>query len=186
MKAAKGLTLMETLIALAILGIAFSALLMSQIGNLRSSTQARWRSEAKAAAIQVLEQRISEILRIEPSADPRYQDKGSDSYWFIDYYYGCPTKVNPPSSTRGGSQSNLRAVTCSGAQSIGDIATSWSVAGEAGRLGEGLIAVQVTATHPRGPSVALLDYVSCYDVYPSPTVDTPIPCPVPTNTGGGR
>lgn len=186
MRRAKGLTLMETLIALAVLGIAFGALLMSQIGNLRTSAQARWRSEAKAAAIQVLEQRMSEILRIESSTDSRYWDKGSDSYWFIDYFYGCPTKVNPPSGTRGGNQANLRSVTCSGHQNIGEIGTTWTIAGQAGVLGEGLIAVSVTATHPRGPSITLQDYVSCYDVYPSPSVDTPVPCPVPTASGGGR
>ena len=182
----KGLTLVEVLIALAVLGIAFGALIMSQISNLRANAQARWLSETKAATIRVLEQQMSQILRVESSSDPRYQDKGTDSYWFIDYYYSCPTKVNPPSDIRQGSQTNLRPVSCRGTQEIGAITTNWTIEGQGGVFGEGLIKVSVTATHPRGPSLSLVDYISCYDVYPSPTVDTPVPCPRPTSTGGGR
>ncbi|RTH38540.1 prepilin, partial [Thermus scotoductus] len=68
----KGLTLVEVLVALAVLGLAFGALLMSQLSNLRANAQARFASDTKAAAVQVLEKLSAEVLKSEvvPATSP--------------------------------------------------------------------------------------------------------------------
>jgi len=185
-KKRQGLTLLETLIALAVLGIAFGALLMSQLSNLRVSAQSRYATDAKAAAVRVLEQKSSEVLKSEILMPPSvYIDDPSTnrSFYFVDYYYGCPSRVNPPPPLRGGSQDNLRQVTCSGQERQGNSTIDWLIFGESGTLGEGVLTIVVTATHDRGPKVTMGRRVTCYDVYPSPTQDKPAPCPPP---GGGR
>jgi prepilin-type N-terminal cleavage/methylation domain-containing protein len=183
----KGLTILEVLIALAVLGIAFSALLMSQLGSLRTSAQARFASDTKAFAVQVLERLSAQALRTEPvSANSPYADEERNgvyrSFYFIDYYYGCPTQVTPPNGS--GIRTALRTVRCSGQETSPEgIRADWDYIGEGGRSGEGVLTVVVTATHPRGPRVTVGRRITCYDVYPSPTHDRPRPCPEP---GGGR
>jgi prepilin-type N-terminal cleavage/methylation domain-containing protein len=190
----KGLTFVEVLIALAVLGIAFGALLMSQVSNLRANAQARFATDAKAAAVQVLEKLSAGVLKSEevPATSP-YKDAPLDpnnpsgnwrSFYFVDYYFSCPTLVAPSPKQRGGLVANLRpGLPCSGTETVGGIPVAWNVRGEGGTLGEGVVTVVVTATHPRGPKVTMGRRVTCYDVYPSPTQDQPAPCPPP---GGGR
>jgi prepilin-type N-terminal cleavage/methylation domain-containing protein len=190
----KGLTFVEVLIALAVLGIAFGALLMSQVSNLRANAQARFATDAKAAAVQVLEKLSAGVLKSEvvPATSP-YKDAPLDpnnpsgnwrSFYFVDYYFSCPTLVAPSPKQRGGLVANLRpGLPCSGTETVGGIPVAWNVRGEGGTLGEGVVTVVVTATHPRGPKVTMGRRVTCYDVYPSPTQDQPAPCPPP---GGCR
>ncbi|WP_448569350.1 type IV pilus modification PilV family protein [Thermus sp.] len=188
----KGLTILEVLIALAVLGIAFAALLTSQLTNLRTSAQARFASDTKAFAVQVLEKLSAEALKTENVSsdsdyvDEEYVDEDGNrfyrSFYFIDYYYKCPTRVTPPSGS--GIRTNLRSVTCSGQETSPEgIRADWDYIGEGGQFGEGVLTVVVTATHPRGPRVTVGRRITCYDVYPSPTHDKPRPCP---NPGGGR
>lgn len=182
----KGLTLLEVLIALAVLGIAFATLLTSQVGSLRASAQARFASDTKAYAIQVLETLSAEALKTETvSAGSPYKDEERNgihrSFYFVDYYYGCPTRITP--SMDSGIRTTLRSVTCSGQQSSESIRADWDYIGEGGRFGEGVLTVVVTATHLRGAQVTVGRRITCYDVYPSPTHDKPRPCPEP---GGGR
>lgn len=182
----QGLTLVETLIALAIVGIAFGALLTSQLSNLRASAQSRYATDAKAAAVRVLEERSAQVLRSEilnpPS--PYIDDPNTGrSFYFVDYFYGCPTPTTPPPALRQGSIANLRPVTCAQEERQGPIRVKWRILGEGGILGEGVVTIVVTAAHDRGPRVTMGRRVTCYDVYPSPTQDKPAPCPPP---GGGR
>ena len=182
----QGLTLLETLIALAVLGIAFGALLMSQLSSLRVSAQSRYATDAKAAAVRVLEQQSAEVLKSEilTPPDPKIDDPATGrSFYFVDYYYRCPTQVNPPLALRGGSAGNLRGVTCEGQGREGNVHVDWKILGEDGILGEGVVTIVVTAQHDRGPKVTVGLRVTCYDVYPSPTNDKPAPCPPPR---GGR
>ncbi|AFV76278.1 hypothetical protein YIM1640_01040 [Thermus oshimai] len=183
----KGLTILEVLIALAVLGIAFAALLTSQLSSLRASGQARFASDTKAFAVQVLEDLSAQALKTEEKPSPdAYTDEERNgvyrSFYFIDYYYRCPTAVTPPSGS--GIRTALRTVTCSGQRTSPEgIRADWDYIGEGGRFGEGVLTVVVTATHPRGPRVTVGRRITCYDVYPSPTHDKPRPCPEP---GGGR
>lgn len=190
----KGLTLVEVLIALAVLGIAFGVLLMSQVSNLRANAQARFTTDAKAAAVQVLEKLSAAVLKSEVvPATSSYKDAPLDpnnlsgdwrSFYFVDYYFSSPTKVNPSPKQREGLQTNLRlGLACSGTETVGGIPVAWNLRGESGIQGEGVVTLVVTATHPRGPKVTMGRRVTCYDVYPSPTQDQPAPCPPP---GGGR
>lgn len=186
----KGLTLVEVLVALAVLGIAFGALLTSQLSNLRANAQARFASDTKAAAVQVLEKLSAEVLKSEvvPATSP-YKDAPLESgnwrsFYFVDYYFSCPTRVSPSSRQREGREANLRpGLACSGTETVGGIPVAWSLWGESGIRGEGVVTLVVTATHLRGPKVTMGRRVTCYDVYPSPTQDQPAPCPP---LGGGR
>lgn len=198
----QGLTLVETLVALAVVGIAFGALLLSQVSNLRASAQSRYATDAKAAAVRVLEDRSAQVLRSEipsglaglPSdfcktnpSDTRCAQVDDPttgrSFYFVDYYYRCPTPVTPPPALRGGNANRLRQVDCVGTVQQGGIEVDWRIFGESGIRGEGVVTVVVTAQHPRGARVTMGRRVTCYDVYPSPTQDKPAPCPPP---GGGR
>lgn len=49
----KGFTIIEVLIAMAILGIAFTALLMNQLSNLRTTARMRLVTEIKSGVTQV-------------------------------------------------------------------------------------------------------------------------------------
>ncbi len=187
----KGLTVIEVLIALAVIAVAFAALAYVQVTNLHATARSRLTTEAKTVAANVLQARIDQILQVEKSGDSRYNDAstGYESYYFVDYYWSCLSSqtIQNPSGTR----TALRSVTCSdtGAEEAvqdGMVTPKWTIIGESGVGGEGVIDITVTATHSAGPAVTLSDRLSCYDVYPSPTIDTPAPCPVPTQTGGGR
>nr|WP_244187356.1 prepilin [Thermus tenuipuniceus] len=173
---------------------------MSQVSNLEASAQSRYATDTKAAAVRVLEEKSAEVLKSEvPSTlptsdfcktsptDPRcaqVDDPATGrSFYFVDYYYRCPTLVNPPQALRRGSASNLRPVSCSGTEQQGGIEVGWRILGESGIRGEGVVTVVVTAQHTRGARVTMGRRVTCYDVYPSPTQDKPAPCPPP---GGGR
>ncbi|MGQ9735841.1 MAG: prepilin-type N-terminal cleavage/methylation domain-containing protein [Thermaceae bacterium] len=187
----RGLTVVELLIAIAVIGLAFSALLSSQLSSLRTSAQARYASDAKAFAVEVLERKSAEVLRVEtvPPTSPYLDEEDTGrSFFFIDYYYGCPTPVTPPpgSSIRP----NLRRMECRGTEvNPAGIQADWAILGESsapnpwGVRAEGVVTLVVTARHPQGPQVTVGRRVTCYDVYPSPTHDKPRPCPEP---GGGR
>jgi len=190
-----GLTLIELLIALSVVGLAFAALLSSQLSSLRASDRARMASDTKAFAVSVLERRSAEVLKTETVDDksPYLDEAGTGrSFYFIDYYYGCPTLYLPPRTL--GIRTVLRNVVCKGRETSPDgIQAAWSILGESstpnpqynpqGIRAEGVVTVVVTARHPRGSQVTVGRRVTCYDVYPSPTHDKPRPCP---NPGGGR
>ena len=189
-----GLSLIEVLFALAVIGIAFVALAFSQLTSLRASVNSRFVTEAKAAATQVLEQQMAEVLKVvEVSSGSDKKDQewvNSDgevvyrSFYFIDYYYLCPE----PDTTNAPRTSFWDDVECEGEVELDDepMTVNWSIEGEGGVLGEGVVTVTVTARHDRDASITLVDVITCYDVYPSPTSDTPKPCPTPTADGGGR
>jgi len=207
MKNPRGITLVELLIALAILAVGFSALLYSQVYNLRASSGARTASETKAAANQVLEQKMAEVLVVQiddTGATPlgstnqitntAYIDESNatlsgkngvkQSFFFTDYYWSCPTVQTPPAGTLLPGRT-LRSVACSGSTTLNGISVNWRVAGLSGVMGEGVLDVVVTATHPRGATITVGNRVSCYDIYPSPSANAPKPCPTPYNPSNG-
>lgn len=195
MRRAKGLTIVEVLIALAIIAVAFAALAFAQLTSLKASSRSRLTSEAKTVAENVLEGQLKQVLKVDTgsSVQSQFNDGTSTSpkeYFFVDYYWGCssPETILNPTGSR--SAVNTSAIQCTGSVQRtvqdGTVDATWTIAGESGPLGEGVIDISVTAKHSAGPSVTVADRVSCYDVYPSPTIDTPAPCPVPTQTGGGR
>lgn len=207
MKGTRGLTILEVMIALAVIAVAFAALAFTQLTSLRSSSRSRLVSETKTVANNVMQDELAKVLLVgtvtstSPYLDATFTDPTGTtykSYYFIDFYYSCPGVVTSlPADVRSGDTDNLRdsssdpPVKCSGQTSPktvqdGTVTTSWTMKGEAGPTGEGVIDITVTAKHSAGPTVVLSDRLSCYDVYPSPTVDTPAPCPTPTTGGGGR
>ncbi len=189
-----GFSLPEMLIALAVIAIAFGALALVQVANFRASSRSTLATNVKAAANRVLEQRMAEVLAVDtyPSTDPHGCDAGHADessgteykcYRFVDYYWSCPAPK--PSDADSEAGRTIRTETCTAVDQpyTGDasIDVSWSIAGGSGVLGEGLLTVTVTATHAQGASITLGDAVTCYDVYPSPSVTAPKPCPEPNH-----
>lgn len=70
----RGITLVELLIALAVLGVAFGVLVFSQVTSYRATDRARVVSQVKGTATQILENQVGVVL-----AD------------FTRYYNDCPT-----------------------------------------------------------------------------------------------
>lgn len=176
MRKRHGFTIIEVLIALAVIGVSFAAMALVQVTNLRASSAAKLTTATKAAANQTLEGIMADVLEV--SGSP-----GSYVYAFNDYYWSCPTAVTPVAGA-------LPVVTkraCTGTKKVGGVDINYSIVGEGGVLGEGVLTVTVTASNPDGGrTVTLGDRVTCYDIYPSPTSTAPAPCPVPTPSGGGR
>lgn len=207
MSSRSGLTILEVLIALVVVAVAFVALAYTQLTNLKVSSNARLVSEAKTVAVNVLEDQIAKVLTVDNTLSPpanyldaQYDDNGTthyESFHYIDYYYSCPSVVSLPSGVRSTSSPQLRSVTCDNQNSPitrtaqdGAVSAVYDIKGLSGPSGEGVITISVTATlttaSHQSHAVTVADSLSCYDVYPSPKVDTPAPCPIPTKLGGGR
>lgn len=171
-------TLIEALLALAIIGVAFAALALTIVTNLRASVTASVSTATKAAANTVLEDILEDVLVVSgPTTD-------LTSFAFHNYYWSCPPTgateptVEPTHDDVSGS--------CSGTRQIGDITVDYVVVAGLGIEGEGFITVTVTASEDRrGQTLTIGDRVTCYDIYPAPTVTQPEPCPEPTTVGGG-
>lgn len=200
MQTSKGFTFVEVIIAMAIIAIAFSTLLLSQVSSYKVTTQMRYASDTKAAATKVMEAILADVARTITSAqagyDATYKDAtvgGVDvSYYFVDYAFTCVSGTPTPPRTLRTNLAFDGTVTggvCTGttadlpaslAGAIGSfISINWTIASEPGLTGEGLLKVIVEAQHTRGARVFLVERVSCYDVYPSPNMSVPKPCPDP-------
>lgn len=185
----QGFTLLELLVALAIIAVAFFALAMSQLSDLKATARSREATEIKASANRTLETLMAKVLKVESVTpggaldDTRLQATPQGRrFWFVDYYFQCPTAAPPT-----GARTTLGTVECSGVETAQGIRSTWKVAGEGGVLGEGSILITVTASSDHtDSSLTLASRVTCYDVYPSPKSTAPEPCPNPTPSGGGR
>ncbi len=181
-RSVRGFTLVEVLIALAVIGVAFGALALTQVTNLRASVTAQTATETKAAANLVLEAILAEVLTT--------RDVSAGEFDFAYYYWNCPSSVEPPSGTVIVSPSEP--LPCQGDRTINvgersEVDVEYAIVGESGILGEGVLTITVTATHEASRQrLTIGDRVTCYDVYPSPTSTAPEPCPLPTASGGGR
>lgn len=177
-----GLTVLEVLVAMAVLAIAFSALVFTQIASMSATAKNRNLTVVKAAATRVLEDKMRDILG-------NYANPSNPSeryYYFTDYYESCPSVLSPPSRPLA------NPLPCSGtvASDGNTITSTWVVRYEPGALdGEGQLRLTVTSVRVGGPTLALVNIISCYDIYPSPTVGVPTPCPTDgslTAMGAGR
>ena len=198
-KQLRGFTLIEVLIALAVIGIAFAALGFVQLTNLQASSSSRLVTETKSAANSVLEDVLAEVLLTAPCTNtgteenPVYAadcDRTGVYYAFNDFYWTCPTTITPLPPGTLAVRTN-RSDTCIGSRSVTvgslqPIPVQYVIRGESDTVGQGVLSVQVTATHPLGsrPSLTIGDRITCFDVYPTPTSEAPAPCPDPTV--GGR
>ncbi|HEX7005090.1 MAG TPA: prepilin-type N-terminal cleavage/methylation domain-containing protein [Trueperaceae bacterium] len=187
----RGLTILEVLVALSVIAIAFLALAMAQITNLKATVRTQAITELKAAANVVLEEKMSDVLRADSyETEPAAYDLADEyeegmirylRFWFLDYYYGCSSRPVP---------SGLRAldetVVCYDEDSdrFENIEITWQLKGREQIEGEGLLDIIVTATHDSGSSLTIGDVVSCYAVYPSPSSEVPMPCPEPADPNG--
>lgn len=200
MKRSHGLTIIELLIALAVIGVGLLAFSYAQVGSLRASARSALTTEAKTAANLVLEAKTAEVLTTvrrrladgstNPEWDSDYRDAEDSgvelSFKFIDFYYSCPTVVDPPDpDTREGDAANLRPVACSGSERLDDVTVAWRLEGQSGIAGEGVVDIVVTADHRNGARLTVGNTITCYDVYPAPKHDTPQPCPSVMAVGAG-
>lgn len=172
-----GFSVIEMLIALVVIAIAFSALALTQVSNLRASSRSRLLSDDKAAANQVLEQRMADVLHVDTSGvdGSATDDDPSNvyrSFYYIDYYYSCPSLATPQ-GVRGDSKDNLRhsinttpmytylydpnnpptsaPIICNAHELVnsdtGTIRVDFGAEGEGGVLGEGDVLVWASAHH---------------------------------------
>lgn len=192
-----GFTLVEVLIALAIISIAFASLSFVQLTNLRASTTSQLATEVKTAANLVLEDLLASVLEVDtnPGAGDHVDPTTGFAYRFNDYYWSCPTFTGTPPADRLAITPEFVTLLgtgvnpCSGQRSIGRVQVDFLIRGlsldpVARRPGEGVVEIVVTASSADGgPALTIGDRVTCYDIFPSPTNDTPAPCPTP---GEGR
>lgn len=193
----RGFTLPEVLIALAVIAVAMGSLVLAQVNNLRASVSSRAATETKAAANLVLEDLTARVLERTGTGD------SADDFDFYHHYWTCPSAATPPDPTAPAVDGSR--ATCSGGLVVADgtsvldadaepgggttnvVDVVFSIAGEPGVLGEGVVTITVTATHRfGGQRLTLGDRITCYDVFPSPTATAPEPCPIPITAGGGR
>ena len=168
----RGFSLIEVLIALAVIIIGLVALSASQVTNLRASVVSRTATDTKSAANRELERLMALVLEVVDGGE----------FAFTYYYWGCP----PPGSTEA---AKLTAPTpCMGASPTltADIEVDFLISAEPGILGEGVLSISVTAVHDHtNQRLSIGDRITCYDVYPSPSATAPEPCPTPTTSGSG-
>lgn len=188
-----GLTLIELLIALAIIGIAFLALALSQVNHLRASSRSQVLTTVKTAANQVLEQQTSLVLSaVKDGASSLVdltQDDGTTlSFKFVDYYHFCDSGANTAGlrtsyRTQASAQANEdnHIGECSGTTTVDNTTVDWSIGPPTSYASydtEGVLDIAVTATQ-NSISLTVGNVITCYDVYPSPKLGTPKPCPDP-------
>jgi len=193
-----GITLIEMLIALAVIGIAFTALAMSQVNSLRATSRAQILTEVKAAANVALETASAEVLKAvtltsctDPLCDQEDTYNGTSRYLsfkFIDYYHWCAPsawdeglRTSYRSQVSSATPANNEVANCSGTATMDSVDVEWSISSPTatGFSEEGVLDITVTATHPLGTSLTVGNTITCYDVYPAPKKETPRPCPAP-------
>jgi prepilin-type N-terminal cleavage/methylation domain-containing protein len=170
-----GFTLAEVLIALAVIGVAFGALALTQVTNLRASVTARTATETKAAANLALERLLAQVL--ETTGDGT--EASPFVFAFDAFYLDCP---GAPACTGWFNVRDGVLTAANASDGDADINISFTIAGVVrdGAVGEGVVAISVTAVHrDRDQTLSLGDRVTCYDVYPSPKSTAPAPCPTP-------
>jgi len=192
-----GLTLAELLIALAIIGIAFLALALTQVNHLRASSRSAVATQVKTSANHVLEAVSADVLKainVDPTSSPYYDQVDTQSgqhlsFKFIDYYGRCAG-----SSNQAGLRTTYRSVStgqppvanddmlaCTGSTNDGPVAVSWDIGPPTSVTSydsEGTVDVTVTASD-KNITLTVGTSITCYDVYPSPKKATPKPCPTP-------
>lgn len=191
-----GFSLIEVLIALAVISIAFASLSFVQLTNLRASTTSQLATEVKTAANLVLEDLLARVLEVDttPSAGGHVDEKTGFAYRFNDFYWSCPEFTGSIPSGRLDITPEFIALQasddqCEGERTLGNVTVAFEIRGLsldpiARRPGEGVVEIVVTATSAVGGApLTIGDRVTCYDIFPSPTNDTPAPCPAP---GQGR
>ena len=149
--ASRGLTLIEVLIALAIIGVTFGVLAVTQVSNLQISSAARAESRAAAEANTVLETVVACIVRSHVAFESALAGTGCDQ---------------PLGTGFEGSVDYGSAVT-SLVDDSGDPVDYDDPGGN--------VRVTVRITEPS--SVVFSRLVSCIDVQPPPAIARPGPCP---------
>lgn len=182
-----GISIVEILVALAVIAVMFGALVNLQLQNLRVSAASQKASSATQVANELLTEMTQEIFKP--------QTNGSLEEWIV-YYYGCPATEPPMGAPYG----------CSGAGSVTasgtfDAAITAGIAGAdqyeyaftirslrslasttiENYLSQGLVAVTMTITGPS--STELTTLLSCLDASFTPQLQQGEPCPDPSVGG---
>jgi Tfp pilus assembly protein PilV len=167
-----GLSLIEVLVSLTMITVALSGIITAQVGNLRVTSNAKMRTDLKAESVRVIERVTAIVLKGNNTAG------SSTKPLFNDYYAVCgPSGAVLPSGLR------ITRDACQGTLERSQYVIQSGVTDTPGDTyqSEGLLTITVTTT-VNGSSFTLGNRISCYDIYPTPTVDTPDAC---GNVGGG-
>lgn len=149
-----GLTLVEVLVTLIIIAVAFIALAMTQITSLKVTRDSKLASISTQVGNAAMERAVKQVL---------------------DDAFGCvgtpPHRVCPGAYVRTGTFTNLAA---DGEMYSADFNVTFP-AGTASENLEGMARVEITVTEPKAETFTQL--VSCMDIVPAPSFNDPAPCP---------
>ncbi len=169
-KSERGVTILELLVALVIIAVAFFAIAAAQLGSLSATSNAREISGAKDFGNKQLEGVREKILLDVLSAD------NSRAAWET-YADACPVVQDPPAAA------GVDAL-CKGRAAGGRYTAQWVLGPENGapKASEGaLVQVRMKVTWATGESqkeLGLMSYLSCVDVDRKANRDLSV-CPVP-------
>lgn len=149
-----GLTLVEVLVTLIIIAVAFIALAMTQITSLKVTRDSKQASISTQVGNAAMERAVKQVL------DDAFDCVGSP-----------PNRTCPGAYVRSGTFTDLLA---DGATYSADFNITYPAGAAVGNL-EGMARVDVTVSEPKPATFTQL--VSCMDIVPPPSFDDPAPCP---------
>lgn len=189
MRDKSALTLIEILVALALIGIVFAALAALQVQTVRASATARDVTQVKAEANRLLERILDVTTGVSTSTNPGLTDYAFSDYYVVCILEGDATAISNAYPGYVATDFDLD-VPCGDTDSgstIGFTAearmnSDWSInpVPGGGVLAEGVMLLSVTTVHDDGsPAVTLGSAITCYDFFSGANAEVPEPCPVP-------
>ena len=172
MRRREGLTLLELLIALAVIAIVFLALASGQITSMQTTSSAREVADAKTFANRTLENIRADILQdLRADVAAATTDADKQQAWLDAQYGTCPGvgASEPP-------YSGSRAALCVSDSTVSPLAysfydASWVIGPPVSKPPpiefEGLLQVNIRVDWTKGgtdKSLTLVDYISCSEV----------------------
>lgn len=184
-----GVTLIELVLALALMGIIFAVLASVQLRSVQASAMSRDSTLLKTEANRVLERMVFKTTRRKPDSTP--SDYSDDTYYYDDFVAACAedgcdkTALDEANLTIDGiaPSDHVDISMWIEVPSPGSFDPDGDGIGFTMQDTGGILLLSVRATHTvRGTSVTLGSAISCYDVFPTPVATAPDPCP---DAGGG-
>ena len=180
----QGITIVEILVALAVIAVMFAALVNLQLQSLQVSRSAKQASSATQIANELVTEMTQEIF--EPQTSTSLEE------WIV-YYYDCPISTPPtgaPFACSGSGpidgSTHFEPNLTNGIEGAGQYSYDFSITGLStlasttveGYLAQGLVAVTLSVTGPSSSQLTVL--LSCLDASFSPQLQQGEPCPNPT------
>lgn len=181
----QGITIVEILVALAVIAVMFAALVNLQLQSLQISRSSKQASSATQIANELVTEMTQEIFEPQPSTSSLHE-------WIV-YYYDCPNSTPPTgapyecagSGSISGS-THFDASLTTGIAGADQFSYEFSITGQKttatttvdSYLAQGLVALTISVNGPSSSQLTVL--LSCLDASFSPQLQQGEPCPNPT------